>query len=140
MIASASILSSKAVIPQNMQASKKLCVPSEIYSMSIPMSSIFGKNSECISDITVSLFLAMLCGINVQFSQIISLSFYAIIILMSASGFVSFLAIPIYLGVPTAAMELVVGITQLIDIIGVTVNSLGSIASSLDIAGEKISA
>ena len=134
MLTSASIDSVTASIPTNMEACKKLSVPSEVYSMSVPMAAIFNKNSDCIITITTSLCLALMCGINVPAMRILSLSVYAIIILSSASGFVGLITIPLFLGVPSGAVELLFGISTFIDMVGMFPETFGILASSLEIA------
>ena len=137
MLIAASILSGKAVIPSNMEACEKLGVPQGVYSISAPMASIFNKNGECIIKMTTALFLALMCGIDLSASNVVSLMIYAIIIIMSASGFTAFLVIPAYLGVPMSAIELAIGITQILDIPSIALDSLGSVASSVLIADKR---
>ena len=78
-----------------------------------------------------------MCGIEVSVSSIVSLIIYSVIVIMSASGFTAFLVIPAYLGVPMAAIELAIGITQLLDIASVALDSFGTVASSVLISGKK---
>ena len=137
MLTAASVLSGKAVIPSNMEACEKIGVAQEVYSISAPMASIFNKNGECIIKMTTALFLALMCGIDLSASNVVSLMIYAIIIIMSASGFTAFLVIPAYLGVPMSAIELAIGITQILDIPSIALDSLGSVASSVLIADKR---
>ena len=137
MLTAASVLSSGAVIPSNMKACEKVGVPHEVYSISAPMASIFNENGDCIVKITTALFLALMCGIEVSVSSIVSLIIYSVIVIMSASGFTAFLVIPAYLGVPMAAIELAIGNTQLLDIGSVALDAFGTVASSVLIAGKK---
>lgn len=137
MLTSASVLSIRATVPTNMEACEKLGVKQEIYSMSVPMAAIFNSNGNIVKSLSVALFLAMMCGIEVSAVKVVSLVIYALIIVMSASGFTCLLVIPAYLGVPMEAIELTLGITQIIDIAAVTLDSLGAVASSVLIAGKE---
>ena len=137
MLTAASVLSGKAVIPSNMEACEKVGVPHEVYSISAPMATIFKNNGDCIKHLTNALFLAMMCGINVSASNLVSLIVYALLIIMSASGFTAFLVIPAYLGIPMEAIELTIGITQIIDIAGIAFDAFGTVSTSVLITGKE---
>lgn len=137
MLTAASVLSGRAVILSNMEACENLGVLQKVYSISVPMALIFNKNGNCIMSLTSALFLAMMCGIEVSAVNVISFVIYALIIIMSASGFTAFLVIPAFLGVPMAAVELIIGITQILDIPGIALDSLGTVAPSVLIAGKE---
>ena len=77
-----------------------------------------------------------MCGIEVSALSVISLVVYAMLIIMSASGFTAFLVIPAYLGVPMSAVELVIGMSQIVDIPCIALDALGTTASSVLIAGK----
>ncbi len=85
----------------------------------------------------IALGLAVMCGIEVSAVRLVSLVIYAVIIVMSTSWFTSLLVIPAYLGVPIGAIELMLGITQIIDIAAVVLDSLGAVAISVLIAGKE---
>ena len=106
-----------------------------MYSISAPMASIFNRNGDSIKFLIIALFLAMMCGIEISASSVISLVVYAILIIMSASGFTALLVIPAYLGVPMAAVELAIGMSQIVDIPSIALDALGTTASSVLIAG-----
>lgn len=137
MITSASIMSTKAAIPTNMAACKKLGVPSNIYSISVPMSAIFNKQGDYVPCVVSALFLALMCGIEVSAWNVFLLAIQAIIIVIASSQMTAILVIPESLGVPSAAVQLILGITALMDIAGVALDSLGASASSVMIAGRE---
>jgi Na+/H+-dicarboxylate symporter len=137
MITSASIMSSKAAIPTNMAACKKLGVPSNIYNISVPMSAIFNKQGDYVPCVVSALFLALMCGIEVTAWNVFLLAIQAIIIVIASSQMTAILVIPESLGVPSAAVQLILGITALMDIAGVALDSLGASASSVMIAGRE---
>lgn len=137
MLTAASVLSSRAVIPSNMEACEKISIPQEVYSISAPMASIFNRNGDCIKLLTNALFLAVMCRIEISASSVISLMVYAMLIIMSASGFTAFFVIPAYLGVPMEAIELAIGMSQIVDIPSIALDALGTAASSVLIAGKE---
>ena len=137
MLMSASVLSSRATVPVNMDACEKLGVKPEVYSMSVPMATIFNKNGDIVKCVIAALFLAMMCGIEVTAVGVVLLVTYTVIIVMSASGFTAYIVVIGYLGVPMAAIELTLGIMQIIDIASIALDSLGAVASSVLIAGKE---
>ena len=135
MITSASMMSGKAAIPVNMKACEELGVPPNVYSISVPMSAIFNKQGSYIPCVVSSLFLALMCGIDVSAWDVLLLTAQAMLIVVAASGITAQLVVPGILGVPSAAVELVLGVTKLMDIAGVALDSLGASASGVIVAG-----
>ena len=137
MLVSLSVLTRGATVPTNMEACEKLGIKPEVYSMSVPMANIFNRNGHTVKCVIIALGLAMMCGIEVSAVRLVSLVLYAVVIVMSASWFTCLLVIPAYLGVPMEAIELTLGITQIIDIAAVTLDSFGAVAISVLIAGKE---
>ncbi|MBR0150069.1 MAG: cation:dicarboxylase symporter family transporter [Synergistaceae bacterium] len=137
MLTSASMMSGKAAIPVNMKACKELGVPQNVFSISVPMSAIFNKQGDYIPCVVSSLFLALMCGIDVSAWDVFLLAAQAMLIVVAASGITAQLVIPGILGVPSAAVELVLGVTKLMDMAGVALDSLGALASGVIVAGRK---
>ena len=137
MITSASMMSGKAAIPVNMKACNELGVPANVYNISVPMATIFNKQGDYIPCVVSSLFLALMCGIDVSAWDVFLLAAQAMLIVVAASGITAQLVVPGILGVPSAAVELVLGVTKLMDIMGVALDSLGASASGVVVAGRE---
>ena len=140
MLTSASTMSGKAAIPVNMKACGELGVPSNVCNISVPMSAIFNKQGGYIPVVVSSLFLALMCGIDVSAWDVVLLAAQAMLIVVASSGITAQLVVPGILGVPSAAVELVLGVTQLMDIVGVALDSLGAVASAVIVAGKSCAA
>ena len=81
-----------------------------------------------------ALFLALMCGIDVSAVGAVLLALQAVLIIVAASQMTAMLVVPAILSVPSAAVELVLGVTALLDIAGVALDSLGASASAVIIA------
>ena len=127
-------MSSKAAIPTNMKACKDLGVPPNVYSISVPMATIFNKQGNYIPCAMWALFLALMCWIDVSAVGAVLLALQAVLIIVAASQMTAMLVVPAILSVPSAAVELVLVVTALLDIAGVALDSLGASASAVIIA------
>lgn len=137
MLTSASIMSSKAAVPVNMAACKKLGVPPNVYNISVPMATIFNKQGDYVPCVVSALFLALMCGIDVSAWGVLLLALQSVIVIIATSQMTAMLVIPGSLGVPITAVQLVLGVTALLDIAGVALDSIGASASAVIIAGKS---
>ena len=126
--------SSAASIPVNTECAKKMGVPNDIASTTIPLGTSFHKDGSIIGSVFKIMFLVYLFNSNIPTSKIIIVALLATLLVTAVpigGGTISEMLIITSLGFPIAALPLLTIIATIIDPPATLLNVVGDSASSM---------
>lgn len=145
MIQVFAISSSNASIPLNMKAcEEKLGVSRKVYSFSIPLGATINMHGLCVTTMVLALSLLKIYGVSISSGQLLSIIISIIMLSMGCpgipcAGLVILAVIVAQLGLPVAAVSLVVGVYPFLDMFSTMVNCLGDVVTTMLVAkSEKL--
>ena len=143
MIQVMAVSSSNASIPLNMSVcDEKLGVSKKVYSLSIPLGATINMHGLCICITILTLSFAKIYGITITGAMLLNMIITIILIAMGTPGipgtlFVVLAVIFKQVGIPVAAISLVVGVSSLLDMVGTAVNCLGDVTTTMIVAKDE---
>ena len=135
-----SLSSSNASISLNMEAcDRKLGVSPKLYTLSIPLGATLNMDGLCVNLSVMTLALAHVFGVRLEFSQLIQVGLTIIIISMGMPGIpgtalIGLTMILSQVGVPLEAISLIMGIYAILDMFETASNCLGDVSMTVAIA------
>ena len=140
MITSFSLSSSSAAMPTSMNiCTDKLGVSPRVCNFSIPLGAAVNLDGACIMLTICGLFLARLYGVSVSGSALLPLAVTVVVTSMGASGFpgAELICLGVVLeslGVPIAAIGLIMGLNPFLDMFVAMSNTTGDITAAVLVA------
>ena len=140
MIQVFSLSSSNASISLNMTAcDKKLGVSPKLYSLSIPLGATLNMDGLCVNLSVMTLFLARVFGVQLDFSQLLQIGLTIILISMGMPGIpgmalIGLAMILTQINVPLEGISLIMGIYAIVDMFETVSNCLGDVSTTVAVA------
>ena len=137
MLTSFTLSSSSAAMPTNIRTcTDKLGISPKVCNFSIPLGATVNMDGTCISLVVSGLYLAKMYGVEVNNSMLAPLALTIILLSLGApgvpgSGLVCLGIILQQLGVPIAAIGLVIAIDPVLDMFDTLLNTTGDVSCSL---------
>lgn len=127
-----STCSSNAVIPDSMIAANKMGISPKFYPFAIPMAVSINKEGACVYMSIMLLSVANMYGLDLSFTQVISLGMSIIILMaVSDSGPAAMSLLFTQLGLPLDLIAPIIAVIAIEDMFETPTNCLGNITSTL---------
>ena len=125
-----SIASSAAVIPTSLECCNKAGVSKKVSNFVIPLGATINMNGSCIVLITTCLFIARCYKVDITTNTLLLLGFMILLFSMAAPGVPGSLIVMLasllsILDIPADATNLIIGVSTLVGMFMVPVNSIG---------------